>query len=153
MPRIDYKDIINELMELCRELCSDIKLQLNYYRASVYKHEMANTIDLKIEKLELIVKLMGNEMLLEPFKDYEATIRNGNIIPIPGECSLSSRVTRLISNLENHMQTLESSLVDSKPTHTYQSYQGLTVNIQKHKQKILSLCKQGSRQWDFFHTL
>ena len=50
MSRYDRRDIMMELIELSRDLKTEIMQQLNYYRASVYKNETAAVVERKIEQ-------------------------------------------------------------------------------------------------------
>ena len=45
MSRTNPEDILMELIELCKDLKSEIMQQLNYYKASVYKNEMGELIE------------------------------------------------------------------------------------------------------------
>lgn len=150
MSRYNFSDIMIELIELSREIMTDIRCQLNYYRASVYKIEMASNINKKIHQLQLVIKLLGNESLLEPIKDYEATEINYNTKAIPGECLFSSRCITLLGALEKlldkHFNSIFNSGDPDSPTQ-------FACNISKHRQELLSICRHGSRQWDFFKTL
>ena len=85
MPRLQLRDILSELIELYREVIQDVRLQLNYYRVSVYKHETAAIIKDKIAQLHFITKLVAIDSLLESFEDYQATLSNGNCYTVPGE--------------------------------------------------------------------
>jgi hypothetical protein len=149
MSRYDYSDIMMELMELCRELKSDIMQQLNYYRASVYKTETAKVIERKIEQMRIVADLIGDELLTDAFHDYEEMKKNSSLLVAPGECVLSMRVMNLLQVCEKICEQL---------TLERQSRQGgdrqqFARNVQRHRRELLSMCRQGTRQWAFFNAL
>ncbi|SMF21688.1 hypothetical protein [Pseudobacteriovorax antillogorgiicola] len=146
MARFDNFDIAQELVELCRDIQSDIFQQLNYYRASVYKSETAAIIDHKLSQLKLVVELLGCEETLDHFLDFEASRGNGNIALAPGECLLTWRITDLFKSLEHAY----ISLSDSKASFRNPDF---AFNIQKNRRKLAALCPQGSRKRSFFETL
>ena len=148
--RFAHNDIVVELVELCEETMLDISQQLNYYRASVYKAETAETIRDRIESLKLIVALLGDDMALEPIRDYEASELHRVMAPIPGECSFTYRVNTLLSQLNIHLGETTSRLT---ATNSPAILRLLASNVIQHRSQILSLCRHGSRQWAFFQTL
>jgi hypothetical protein len=147
MSRTNQVDILVELMELSREVMADIMHQLNYYRASVYKNETAQVIKDRISNLRLIVSLVDGDILLEPFEDYDATVSNGNIKAVPGECVFSGRVTTLLNSLSEQLEKF------SAPDQKSLGNKSFATEVHKHRRQILSLCRHGSRQWSFFSSL
>lgn len=143
----DRMDIVVELVELSREIMADIKHQLNYYRASVYKHETADQIRDLIDHLRTIAALMGSELLIEPFRDYDATVANGNMKIIPGECVFSARVTSLLGSVDEQLDPFVAQVASSADG------SDLKGSVQKNRHKLLKMCRQGTRQWSFFRTL
>jgi hypothetical protein len=148
MSRMSRSDIILELVELSKEVSNEIGQQLNYYRVSVYKNETASLIKDRIDNLKVIAGLFCDEMVLEPFRDYEATVSNGNVYTAPGECAFSSRVGSLLKGFSDAMDKVQNVSHQNS-----QNDKSLATGIQKHRRKILSLCRQGTRQWAFFSSL
>lgn len=151
MSRSAQADILLELVELCRDLAQDVKQQLNYYRASVYKHESAGFIAKKIEQMRTIAALLDDEWMLEPFKDYEATVTDGNSRAIQGECAFSHRVTTLLASVDDQLASLTRKVPSiaaaaKNPTE-------FARIVRERRRELLAICRQGSRQWSFFHTL
>ncbi len=146
MSRYDHHDILMELIELCREQKSDILQQLTYYRASVYKTETAKIIERKVELLKLVAALIGDEVLLDAFHDYEETKNNGNRQISPGECHLSTRIMNLLQSCDK----IFDQLVGEIHLKTNTDRQLFARNVQKHRGQLLSMCRQGTRQWSFF---
>jgi hypothetical protein len=140
-----------ELVDLTRDLIQDAKHQLTYYRASVYKIESAGHITKRIEQMKVVARLFGDDWMLEPFKDYAATVSAGNSMFTPGECSFSHRVTTLLVSLEAQLVDITRNL--HKLGSTGPGVAEFTKNVQEHRGELLAMCQQGSRQWAFFHTL
>lgn len=151
MSRFDRYDVIVELIELCSEIRQDILLQLNYYRASVYKDETAAIINKKIDELKMVVALLKQEEILDLFRDFEASRNNGNFALTPGECLLSHRISNLFQQLDQAFQEFLANCQKNKNNFP-DSFQ-FAKNIQRHRRQLLALCRHGSRQWSFFHTI
>lgn len=149
MPRYDRSDILMELIELCRDIKSDILQQLNYYRASVYKNETGQQIESRIAQMQTIAELCGNELLLDAFHDYEEMKKDGLRFAVPGECLLSHRVAHLFQATDCIFEEILESLHQQNQQDSLQ----LTRNIQRHRRQLLSMCKMGTRQWAFFNAL
>ena len=149
MARFGHLDILMELVELCHEVADDIKQQLGYYRASVYKNETATIIRDKIVQLQNIAKLINDDHVIDCFLDFQAVQANGNVALIPGECSFSSRIGQLIANVEANLRTVAER---ASQKHGQTNPSELAKNVQQHRRELLGLCRHGSRQWDFFQT-
>ncbi|MBC7529938.1 MAG: hypothetical protein H7318_00055 [Oligoflexus sp.] len=146
MSRYDRGDILMELIELCRDIKSEIHQQLTYYRASVYKTETAEHIELKITQLQVLAELCGNEALCDAFRDYDEMKKNGLKNMVPGECFLSHRVANLFQSIE---LMFEDMLQDIHLANQDDRHQ-LTKNVIRNRKQLLSICRQGTRQWQFF---
>jgi hypothetical protein len=149
MSRYDRRDIMMELIELSREMKTEIMQQLNYYRASVYKSETAALVERKIEQFQLVADLIGDDELQDAFRDYETMKRGGLTMAAPGECLLCLRTMNLLQATDR----IFADLINRHPAHHPQDAQQFSRNIQKHRRQLLSLCRQDSRQWAFFSTL
>lgn len=149
MPRYDRGDILMELIELCRDIKSEIHQQLTYYRVSVYKAETAEIIEGKVKQLEILAGLVGNEPLCDAFRDYEATKKNAYRTIVPGECFLSHRVANLFQSIELMFEAL---IMDIRQENQEDCYQ-LTKLVLKNREQVLSICRHGSRQWQFFNGI
>jgi hypothetical protein len=149
MSRYDRRDIVMELIELSRDVKAEIMQQLNYYRASVYKSETAAVVEGKIEQLQLVAELIGDDELSDAFRDYEAMKIGGLEIAPPGECLLSLRTMNLMTATDR----IFADFINRHPADTPQDALQFSRNIQEHRRQLLSLCRQGSRQWVFFSTL
>lgn len=150
MARFGHVDIISELVELCLETMGEIRQQLSYYRASVYKQETGSLIDERIQLLTTVAALINDDLVNECFRDFKAIEIDGNSNLPSGECSFSSRVCRLITSLDAQL----SNVVDrASLQHGQINPMELAKNVQNHRRELLGLCRQGSRQWSFFQTI
>ncbi len=138
------------MIDLCQERMTEVRQQLVYYRASVYKTETSRQIADRIDQLRLVGDIFGDVMVQEAFQDYEAMASAGAMTYVPGECSFSTRVTSLLSSLDRQLNRLNVQLANrSLPV----SEEVLADAVVKHRTQLLALCHQGSRQWTFFQSL
>jgi len=144
-------DILIEMIDLCHERMSEVRQQLTYYRASVYKDEMAGPINDKVDQLRLVAGLFGDELLTEAFIDYDAMSCDGVLTYVPGECSFSRRVTVLLAALDQHLARLGRDIASRSLA--LLSDVEFTETVRQHRSELLALCRQGSRQWTFFQSL
>lgn len=151
MTKFRQLDILVELIELCKERTTDVRQQIVYYRASVYKHEMAETIMARISELRLVTGLLGDELMLEPFQDYENRAKAIAVTCAPGECSFSHRVTILLSELDHQFHKLSQGLAARSFDPTEEPLFGDLVRL--NQSHLVALCRQGSRQQNFFAGL
>lgn len=149
MPRFDRGDILIELIELCREIKSEIHQQLTYYRVSVYKTETAELIEAKVRQLETLARVLGNEQLIDAFHDYEEMKKNGYKTIVPGECFLSHRLANLFQSIELMFEVM---ILDLRTANLDDRHQ-LTKTVLRNRQEVLSICRHGSRQWQFFNGM
>lgn len=136
-------DIVFELLELCETLLVSIEQQLLYYRASVYKDETARSVETEIARLQPVLAMFHNDALLEPLADYRA-LQAHNLKLAPGECSFSRKVGLLLAATREQLRLYRHA------THPEIDF---SRQIKQNRQQLLSLCRQGSRQWSFFRSL
>jgi hypothetical protein len=151
MSRFRQTDVIVELIELCHDRMDEIRQQLSYYRASVYKDEAAGHIDGLIVQLRLIGGILNDDLLKEAFKDFDAVARRGIQNYIPGECSFSQRVTMLLAAMEEHLRRIHFVNFSNHGDKTYA--QEFAKNLRKHREELLQICRQGTRHWAFFQSI
>jgi hypothetical protein len=137
------------MIELCQDLMTEIRQQLAYYRASVYKDETRAAIDTRIDQLRLVAELFGDEGPGEAFKDYEAMAKAGAMHYVPGECSLSKRIGTLLASLDSDLSRLSAHHSSGDPF----SGKEFETAVRKHRSQLLAACRHGSRQWAFFQML
>lgn len=153
MSRLRHVDILVELIDLCRERMDEVRQQLVYYRASVYKGETAGVIGGQIDQLKVLGDLFGDEALLEAFSDFEAMAKAGAMLPVPGECSLSKRVTHLLATLDHHLGRVGQAVANKAHETATGDDPAFADAVRKHRDQLLALCRHGSRQWAFFQAL
>ena len=151
MPKLQLRDILSELIDLYREVIGEIRLQLNYYRVSVYKHETAGIIKDKINQLHFIAKMVAIDSLVEPFADYDASLSDGNCYTAPGECLFSTRVSAFMQALEAELRDVESRIntINAAP----EVQDAIAKKCQKHRHQILSMCQEGTHHRTFFERM
>lgn len=155
MSRFRHTDILVELIDLTHEGMHEIRTQLSYYRASVYKGETAALIEARIEQLRFIGGLFGDDNLDEAFKDFDAvrlaSIGACGMNYVPGDCSFSRRVTMLLGTLDRDLTRLHQVAFSRDGQH--ELVQAFTDGVKKARERILTICRAGSRPWSFFSAL
>ena len=151
MSRFSHIDILVELVDLSHEVMAEISHELQYYQASVYKNETAERINIRIAQLRLIADVIGNANLKEPFADHDAMAAAGVMHYVPGQCSFSVRVTRLLKSLDEQLQAISQGLNTSRDEIT--GIRDLPRKVQDNRRELLSLCRHGSRQQVFFQAI
>lgn len=151
MSRFRHTDVIVELTELCHERMDEIRQQLSYYRASVYKDEAAGHIDGIIGQLRLIAGILADDQLKETFKDFDAVARRGIENYIPGECSFSRRVTMLLASMDEHLRRIHLAHFSNQSDKNFAME--FAKNLRKHRTDLLAICRQGTRHWAFFQAI
>lgn len=152
MSRKRHIDIAIEMEELARELITEIRQQLSYFKVSVYKTEMIATIEGKITNLRVIADLFANEAIKEPFLDYEAERNTLIDFNTAEECVLTSRVIRLITNFEQQLEKYKASLISSGASQI-RNPDGLCKRVRERRREVLSFCRHGSHNWSFFQSI
>ena len=110
MTRVNYLDVLNEMVELSTEIIREIRHQLFYYNASVYKNDLAYNIKRKVENLRLVIHLSGQDELREFFFDHDAMVENGYFQAAPGECAFAARTNILITGLDAALKEFDAAL-------------------------------------------
>lgn len=155
MSRFRHTDILVELIELCHERMNEIRTQLSYYRASVYKGETATQIEERMEHLRLIAGLFGDETLADAFTDCDAvkaaSVNSPGFDYVPGECSFSKRVSMLLKTLDENLERLHQGTFARESQKELQT--AFTDAVKAQKTQLLAICRAGSRQWSFFSAL
>lgn len=151
MSRLRQQDIAVELIELSEEVMDEIRQQLIYYRASVYKDETAQNVKTRVEQLRLMAAIVADEAIQDAIRDYDAMAMNGAMQVAPGECSFSTRVTKLLSTVSQLFDQLRRDVAhrDSRAT----GVSALAKSVQTHRKELLAMCRHGSRQWAFFQSV
>lgn len=150
MTRYRWNDIAFELIELCYEIILEIQQQLSYYKVSVYKEEVQEQVQKKLENLHTVLELIGNDSLLEIYKDYLAISKWDNRTYISEESLFYVKINNLLTKLNKQLPLVTKHLAQYKNTDNSKAN---TINVKKNKAKILTLCKYGSRPWSFFQNL
>ena len=151
MSRLVQQDIVAELIELCDEVMNEIRQQLMYFRASVYKDETAGNVRRKIDQLRFIARIVDDEGMSDSLRDHDAMAIAGAMQVAPGECSFTTRTTQLLQELTQHCDGLRRQLSqrDSRALGATE----LARTVQNHRRELLAICRHGSRQWAFFQSI
>ena len=149
MARIRHTDLILELSEICRDIATDLKQRMAYYRASAYKSDAARQINERIDQLRAIFQILSDDDLLDAMEDHDAILDQGAQMLLAGECTVSARVNILLSQMEPALSALHRR---------YRQHQGYvredTLKIlQRHRHTLEAICREGSRSWEILRGL
>lgn len=137
-------DVVSEVLDLCRDLISQLRGQLEYYRASVYKDEMLAQIDKRISELGFLLELLPFEESQEVWADYVAVCRHAAQFSSPGFCSYTQRVTQFLDQVEKAITAIYQHGMETEWDEQA---------LKKNKNRLASLCLYGSQKWQFFYNL
>ncbi len=151
MSRLSRLDIVNELVDLIKDLSQDVTQQLQYYRASVYKQETSAAILQKIDHLRIISQLLGHAELDDLFNDFDASAGNGNVRLSQGECLFSHRVTTLTRSLLALVDDLPN--IEREVLKSSQQEETFRLRLRSQRGRLMNLCGHGSRGWRLFQSL
>lgn len=150
MSNLQYIDAHLELTDLARELLIEIRGELRYYRASVYKDESSIKINDKLNEVHFLLTILNDEMSLEAYYDYEATKERAHLDYIPGECPFSARVTNFVTNLDLALDEIQGRLAKSS---NEPESQHIITGLRKHKKQILKMCQKTRKQWPIIQKI
>lgn len=143
-------DMLVEMLDLCQQLISELRHQLSYFKASVYKHEAQESLNSKIQILGILVGIIGDEVAKELWDDFCSDDLSANCSP-PGECSFSLKLGILLGGLDDalkgfyHQINLKASALESQ--------EKIVESIRINKGKILTVCRSGSKQYSIFQEI
>lgn len=142
-------DVMWELAEFSKDLLSDLRQQLHYHRASVYKTETAKELNLHVEQLRALCAIMGDDILNEMMADFDAVARSCGQMSAAGECTLTTRITRLISDAEPALNQFQKRVARNRSVLGQEQLQAIAAK----RRALLSVCRQGTRSWELLKNL
>ena len=149
MARIRYSDLVLELNEVCREITSDLKQRLVYYRASAYKHDAAKQINERVDQLRAIFQILADDDLNEAMADHDAILDQGAQMLAAGECTISARIKILLVEMEPALGVLVRRFSQSQ---TIVRDDTLKI-IQRHRHTLRAVVREGTRSWEMLRGL
>jgi hypothetical protein len=149
MVHVRYSDLVLELAELCREIRSDLLVTLSYYRATAYKFDLAKQIDLKVDRLRAVFQILNDEDLTDSLADYDAVVEGvGNFLN-SGDCAVTARLNVLFSGMDPALSSLVRKFSNSNSL-----VRPETVKVmQRHRQTLIGVCREGSRSMELLRRL
>ena len=141
------REILFQICDVCEEILNEIRGHLNYLNISVYKNESISAINEQIEQLRILMEGIPDSETLEPFLDFDA--EKLNQVPVPGECSFSMRVQRLLINIDSVIRKLRITYPESESPRSAQTLE----LVKKHKTSLQSSCPVGSKRWKFLQNI
>lgn len=169
MSRLRYGDVIVELSDLASDILDDIRQQVAYYRASVYKSEALTIIHRRVDHLAFISRILKDDNLAECVSDYRAAGQHSRGLVAKNtainqddeddvqadeaqftQCSVTVRVMRLLVDATAVIESMRESARDgSASPHSRQ----IVSSITRHRRDLLAMSRHGSRAWTFLQSL
>jgi hypothetical protein len=144
-----YSDLVLELVELCRDIRSDLTSTLAYYRASAYKRELADKIKVKVDHLRAVFQILGDDELSDAMADYDALLEGVGNIAQANDCAVTARLNVLFAGMDPALTALVRRFSQSQSI-----VRPETVNImRRHRQTLMGVCKEGSRSLEILRRL
>lgn len=141
------KEVLFQIFDICEEILNDIRDHLNYLNISVYKVETIDKINEHIEQLRVLMESIPGAGAVEVFLDFEA--EKLNLVPVPGQCSFSMRVKRLLLNVSPILKNLRDSYKENECSISTEAIQ----KFRKYKTLWQSTCPLGSKRWKFLQGI
>jgi hypothetical protein len=149
MARVRHGDLILELVEVCRELRTDLQSRLAYYRASAYKHESVKQLNIRIDQLRAIFQILADADLDDAMADHDAVMEGYGNGLFAGDCSVTTRIGLLLDGMEPALISLTRRF-----SHSQSAVRPETVRvILRHKQTLMHVCREGSRSLEILRGL
>jgi hypothetical protein len=149
MARFRYADLVLELAELCQDIRKDLQQLLRYYRASAYKLDAVKPINTRVDQLRAVFDVLGDDELYEAMADHDAILEHGPQMLAAGECSVTARVGVLVATMEPAVCGLVRRYGQS---HSQVRAETLKA-LYRHRNTLMSLCREGSRSWAILRSL
>ncbi len=144
MTKDRYMDVVSELVEACVEYTFDIKQQLRFYGASVYKHEIVYVVNRKITNIRTILEFLKDKKTLDCVKRYSANqIVDGNQkISSSASGSFELKVEALVKEIIYGLDEFVEE-VNSNPR--FFAGRDFRRELRYQRKKLSSACRRGSR--------
>lgn len=142
-------DVMVELAELGTELLQEIRQELQYHRASVYKNETSKRINDRVDRLKVLAKVLGDDLLDESLADFDAMAASAGLYAAPGECTLTTRCSHLLGDAEQILREFQRRATQRRGVIS----DDLLKTIQTHRRALIAVCRQGSRSWDLLKNI
>lgn len=139
-------EFVHELIDLAAEQLDQLRKEIHFYRASIYKNEMSQKINERVAGLNLIFSLLSEEKSKEHFENYQDEIQFGR--QSPSEDYFSSATLRLASCCQNDLE-----LIKNKTLRKDFESQDFTRKVRSARKSLARLCSDDSSSKSFFSNL
>ena len=143
MAKNQYMDVVSELVESCVEYTFDIKQQLRFYGASVYKHEIVHAVNKKIKNIQTILEFLRDKNTLASIKKYSCdNVVNGNQKVSATSGSFEVKVETLVKEI---IIGLDSFVEEVNTNSSFFAGRDFRREMRYQRKKLSSACRRGSR--------
>ncbi len=148
--RFSYRDLQVELIDSSFDYIREIRSQLNFYKASVYKDEISRNIKRKTGNLRVLCGEFNCETLNEFFDEFDSLALLVGNAKSHVSASLPERTTRLLSQLEPRLKEIKHGLAVAT---SRKDSSNMVRNLRRKKRILMSACRRGSRPWSLLNLL
>ncbi len=139
-------DLAFEIIELASEQLEQFKSEIQFYRASIYKHEVGETIKNRVEGLKMIFGFFNHEQIDHAFEDYFDEL-DCQIMTVEVDAYTSANI-RLASCCQKELQVIQNNI----QTKRFVS-KDFSRRVRTARKTLLGLCGEHSSSKIFFANL
>jgi len=148
--RFSYRDLLIELIDSCFGYIREIRSQLNFYQASVYKEEISRNIKKKTGNLRVLCCEFNSQQLEDFFDEFDVLASLGGNAKTHVSASLPERTVRLLQQIEPELKEIKHSLSAAR---SRRDSPNTVRNLKRKKRILMSACRRGSRPWSLLNLL
>jgi hypothetical protein len=148
--RFSYRDLLIELIDSCFDYVREVRSQLNFYKASVYKEEIARNIKKKTGSLRVLCCEFNSSDLEDFFDEFDSLAKLGGNAKSVVSSSLPERTVRLLQQVEPQLKEIKHGLTTAR---TNKDAPHVVRNLRRKKRILMSACRRGSRPWSLLNLL
>lgn len=146
MKQGSQSELIYEILELAAEQLDEFRKEINFYKASIYKSEIAITIEKRIAGLGMIFSFFDDERAHHIFENFRDELDFSN--PNSHEDISSSAWLRLASVCQQELEIIRNKI------HTRRfAPLDFTKRVRSARKSIINLCSEHSSSKTFFSNL
>lgn len=139
-------ELIYEILELAAEQLDELRKEISFYKASIYKAEIAESIETRTSGLNMIFGFFDADRAQDIFETFSDDLEYSN--PNSNEDSSVGAWLRLASVCQRELEVVKNKL----QTRRFAS-QDFTKRVRSARKSIVNLCKEHSSSKTFFSNL
>lgn len=139
-------ELIYEILELASEQLDEFRKEISFYKASIYKSEIARSIEKRTDGLSMIFGFFDGDRARNIFENFQDELDFSH--PISNEDVSVGAWLRLASVCQRELELVKNML----QTRRFSSGD-FTKRVRSARKSIVNLCKDHSSSKTFFSNL